>query len=106
MNLLAQDFGQIQTQAKLPDLTRYSIGGIISTSLPYIFGAAAIALLIYLVLGGLQLMLSKGDPKAIQGAQAKITSALIGFLIVIIAYTLTGLIGQLLGVNVFTQVFK
>lgn len=81
-------------------------GGIISALFPYIFGAAGIALLIYLVMGGLQLMLSRGDPKAVQAAQAKITSALIGFIIVIIAYTLVTLIGQLLGVGIFSQTFR
>lgn len=95
----------IQKEAKLPDLGGITIGGLISSILPYVFGAAGIALLIYLVIGGLQMMLSRGDPKAIQSAQAKITNALIGFIIVIISFLLVRLIGQLLGIDVFRPIF-
>ena len=82
------------------------LGAVISEALPFVFGAAGIALLIYLVMGGLQMMTSRGDPKAIQGAQAKITNALIGFVIVIISFVLVRLIGQLLGIGVFETIFK
>jgi hypothetical protein len=75
------------------------IGEIVSVILPYVFGAAGIALLVFLIIGGLQMMLSRGDPKAMQSAQAKITNALIGFVIIIIAFFVVQLIGQLLGIN-------
>lgn len=81
------------------------IGGIITAILPFIFSAAAMLLLVYMAIGGLQMMTSRGDPKAMQSAQGKITNALIGFVIVIIAVSLVLLIGQLLGINVFSQIF-
>ncbi len=71
------------------------LGSVISAILPYIFGAAGIALLIYLVMGGLQMMTSRGDPKAMQGAQAKITNALIGFVIVITAFLIVQILAQI-----------
>jgi hypothetical protein len=95
-------------QKGLPGFTGgQTIGDFINNSkiLDYIFGAAGIALLIYLIMGGFQLMLSRGDPKAMQAAQSKITYAVVGFVIVAIAFLLTGLLGQLLGVSVFTNVF-
>ena len=82
------------------------IGSIIGATLTYIFAAAGIALLIYLVLGGFQLMTSRGDQKAAQGAQAKITNAVIGFVIVIFAYFLVSLIGRILGIGAFSSIFK
>jgi hypothetical protein len=85
-----------------------TIGEIVSSFLPYIFMFAGIALLIYLILGGFQLMLSRGDPKAIQSAQGKITNALIGFVIIIIAFLIVQLLGQLLGIKedtVFGKLF-
>jgi hypothetical protein len=82
------------------------IGGIITGVLPYIFGAAAILLLIYLVTAGLSMMLSRGEPKTMQAAQAKITNALIGFVIVFFAFSLVLLVGNILGVNVFEDIFK
>jgi hypothetical protein len=76
-----------------------NIGTLITNLLFYIFGAAAIALLIYLIIGGFQMMLSRGDPKAMQSAQAKITNAIIGFVIIVIAFFVVQLLGQLLGIQ-------
>ena len=82
------------------------IGNVIGAILPYIFGAAGIALLVYLVIGGLQMMTSRGDPKAMQSAQAKITNATIGFVIVIFAYFLVALIGKIFGIGAFGNIFR
>lgn len=82
------------------------IGPLISLILPYIFYGAGIGLLVYLIMGGLQLMTSRGDPKGIQAAQAKITNALIGFLIVIFSFILVALFGKVLGITAFETIFK
>jgi hypothetical protein len=109
-NMFAQKLEDIQTGAfptaeKLSDTT---LGSIIGKTLPYIFAAAAIGLLIYLVLGGFQFMTSRGDPKAAQGAQGKITNAIIGFVIIIFAYFIVQIFGQLFGIEntLFGQIFK
>lgn len=107
--MLAQlDLDAIQQKGlpnnSLPD----DLGGIISKVLPFVFYGAGIALLIYLVMGGLQMMLSKGDPKAMQGAQGKITNALIGFVIITVAFAVVQLLAQLLkstGTGGFGQPF-
>lgn len=103
------DFDQIQKGAfpKASFNVNTSVGGLISRILPYIFAAAGIALLVYLVLGGLQMMTSRGDPKAMQSAQAKITNALIGFILVFLAFTIVQLVGQLFGLEgtLFSQIF-
>ena len=113
-NLLSQiDFAKITVPTSSPGLINVNkadltIGEVISTIIPYIFGAAAIALLIYLIIGGFQFMLSRGDPKASQAAQAMITNAVIGFVIIIIAFLLVQLIGQLFGLGTsssFGQIF-
>ena len=105
--LLAQKLDDIQTGA-LGNSIPTDIAGLIGRTLPYIFGAAGIALLIYLILGGFQMMTSRGDPKAAQSAQAKITNALIGFVIIIIAFFIVQLFGQLLGLQntSFGQIFR
>lgn len=100
--MLAQNLEQIQSQAGInaPD----NIGPLITNVVPYIFGIAGFLLLIYLVLGGLQLMLSRGDPKAVAAAQAKITNALIGFVIVLLSAGIVIILGKILNVpilNVF-----
>ncbi|HKC04998.1 MAG TPA: hypothetical protein VKC54_03940 [Patescibacteria group bacterium] len=107
--MLAQlNLDEVERAGVGPLFARYGssgIGGIISALLPYIFSAAGIALLIYLILGGFQLMTSRGDPKAMQAAQGKITNAILGFVVVIISFALVRLLGQLFGINAFSQVF-
>ena len=102
---VAPDFNGIQSKAGAGSLPS-DIGSLFTTILPYVFGLAGILLLIYLVMGGLQLMTSQGDPKAAQSAQGKITNSLIGFIIVIIAASLVALLGQMLNVDIFSKIFK
>jgi uncharacterized membrane protein len=107
--LLAQDLDSIEAGG-LPDF-RFGISGtqqparIIEFALPYVFGAAALLLLVYLVTAGLSMMLSRGDPKAMQAAQAKITNALIGFVIVFFAFAIVSIIGSVFGITVFGNIF-
>lgn len=82
------------------------LGSIISALLPYLFSAAGLILLLYLIYGGISLMLSQGDPKAMQAAQAKITNAVIGFVIVFLSYWIVQIVGKMLGIEVFGNIFK
>ncbi|KKU10262.1 MAG: hypothetical protein UX13_C0016G0019 [Candidatus Woesebacteria bacterium GW2011_GWB1_45_5] len=104
-NMIAQNLDSIQSGAGI-NLPFSDIGGLIGNILPYVFGAAAIALLIYLISGGFQLMTSQGDPKAIQGAQGKITNALIGFVIVFTAFLIVQIIGEVLDLGAFSLIFQ
>jgi hypothetical protein len=82
-----------------------TIGELIATLLPFVFTIAGMLLLVYLILGGLQLMLSRGDPKAAQGAKSHISNALIGFIIVFIAYWVVQIFGTLLGLPGIASIF-
>ena len=105
MNMkIALDLKDINTRAGLGKAPE-DVGGLITNVLPYAFGIAGFLLLIYMVSGGLQLMTSRGDPKAVASAQAKITSALIGFVIILLSAGLVVLLGRLLGVDVFSDIF-
>lgn len=111
--LLAQDLDKIQNDSFPTFLYRSGgrtmpFGRIITNILPYIFGAAGLALLVYMILGGLQLMTSRGDPKAAQAAQAKIINAVIGFVIIIFAFFIVQIFGQIFGIEntIFGQIFK
>lgn len=97
MNL---DLNQIQKTA-LPNFNygSSSLGNIVSDLLPYLFSIAGILVLIYLIFGGIQLMTSAGDPKAVESAKGKITNALIGFVIVFAAYWIVQIVGGVLGLR-------
>jgi hypothetical protein len=83
-----------------------NIGDIVSELVKYLFPLAGILLLLYLIFGGFQLMLSRGDPKAAQSAQGKITNALVGFIIVFAAYWIVQIVGKILGIEAITTIFK
>lgn len=82
------------------------LGGIISALLPYLFAGAGLLLLLYLIYGGLSLMLSRGDPKAVQSAKDKITSAVMGFIIVFVSYWLVQIVGTILGIEAIQTIFR
>ena len=104
--LLAQNLDQIQLQGLGTHNTiPKTPGAVITLILPYVFYGAAIALLIYLVLAGLQMMTSRGDPKGMQMAQAKITTTLIGFVIVVFSFAIVVILGKVFGITSFDNIF-
>ncbi|MBI3397615.1 hypothetical protein HY045_04020 [Candidatus Woesebacteria bacterium] len=85
------------------DLT---IGEIINTLLPYLFIFSGLILLLMLIYGGIQLMLSSGDPQKIKSAQSKITDGLIGFVIIFVSYWLVLIVGNVLGIDAIKNIFQ
>jgi len=71
-----------------------------------IFFVAAFGFLFYLITGGLSMMTSRGDPKALEGAKARITNGLIGFVIIFTAYWIVQVVGLLLGLPGFGGIFQ
>ncbi len=100
-NLLVQiDFNTLRgafPSGSLPAKENLSIGDIISKLLPYLFVLAGLGLLVFLILGGFQLMVSGGDPKATEQAKGKITGAVIGFIIIFISYWLVQILQVVFG---------
>jgi hypothetical protein len=78
-------------QAPLSDL----IGNILNI-LYVLAGSSAILMVI---IGGYRYMSSTGDPKGIQEAKETIKSALIGLMLVLLAYLIAQFIGDSLGIN-------
>lgn len=84
------EFGEIAT-----------IGDIISALIPYILVLAGLILFGFLIFGGFELLTSAGDPKKVQSAQGKITSAIIGFIIIFVAYWLVQILEIIFGLKIF-----
>lgn len=110
MQLAQIDFDKIKvpqaSSAAFAIDSNLTLGTIISNLLPYIFALAGILLLAYLLYGGFHYMTSRGEPKGVQEARAKITYALIGFVIVFTAYWLVQVAGSILGLPGIGEVFK
>jgi hypothetical protein len=106
MNLLAQNLDAIAGKGGTIVFSNNNSITIITWLIPYVFYMSSFLLLIYLLTGGLQMMMAKGDPKAMAGAWAKITNAVIGFIIIFLAYFLTTLLGEVFGFKGFGGVFN
>lgn len=107
MNKLAQiDFGVLE--GELPEFKFWGStpGAIIGSIIPYVMTAAGMMLLLYIIFGGLTLMLAQGDPKKVQLAKARITNAAIGFVIVLVSYWIVQLVAQVLGIEEIQNVFS
>lgn len=76
-------------------------GDIISALLPYVFVIAGLILFALLIMGGFGYLTSGGDPESVKKAQGKLTSALVGFLIIFLAYWLTQLLEIIFGISIF-----
>lgn len=85
------------------DLT---LGEIVSGIIPWIFYIAGFALLLMLVFGGFQLLTSAGDKNAVEAAKKRITNSIVGFVIIFASYWIVQLVGKILGINIFSQLFK
>lgn len=100
-------FTSIQNGAGLPAWNALmQPSEIISKTLPYVFGAAGIILMINIITSGFKIMASQGDPKAMQEAQLKLKNSTIGVLILFTSFWIVGLIGQFFGLGVFYNLFN
>ncbi len=79
------------------------IGPVISELLPYVFVLAGLLLGIFLIAGGLELLTSAGDPEGVKKGQGKVTSAIVGFIIVFLSYWIVQLLEKILGINILAD---
>lgn len=109
--LLAQiDFDQLQKAIPSlsprfqfdPNATAASkVGVILSDIIGYVFVAAGLLLLFLLISGGFQMMTSANNEKGLEAAKARITNALIGFIILFVAYWVVQIVEVVLGITIF-----
>ena len=98
MKVYAQDLGNIDVPGDLLNL-----GGILQRLLFLAFFLAGAFLLLQVIIGGISYLSSGGDDKALTAARSRITSAVIGFIIVIAAFAITVLVTSVFGLNIFQE---
>ncbi len=64
-----------------------------------VFPAAGLILLIVIILGGYDLMLSRGDPAKIKSAQAKLTTGIVGIILLAVSYLGVRLLSYMFGLG-------
>jgi hypothetical protein len=76
------------------------VGSIISALLPYVLTIAGLILFGMLIAGGFSMLTAASDPKKAEGGKQKITTAIIGFIIIFTAYWLTQILEIVLGIKI------
>lgn len=76
-----------------------SLPKIINASLGFILPMAGVILLFVLISGGYDYMMSQGNPDKIKSGQAKITSGIIGFILLIASFLITRVIARIFGLG-------
>ncbi|KKP60610.1 MAG: hypothetical protein UR54_C0010G0003 [Candidatus Roizmanbacteria bacterium GW2011_GWA2_34_18] len=76
-----------------------SLGKIITKTLSFIMPMAGIILLFVLISGGYDYMMSQGNADKMKSAQAKITSGIIGFILLIVSFLIVRLIAVIFGLG-------
>ncbi len=75
------------------------VGDLVSKLLEFLIPLGGITLLIVIIWGGYDYMMSRGTPEKIKGAQAKITAGVIGFVLLAVAFLLVKLIEKIFGLD-------
>ena len=94
-------------EVELPDYTGtgfkfsgMSLGEVVSKLLPYVYVAAGLSMFVMLIIGGVSLMLSGGDPAKIEKGYGMLKASLIGFFIVFLSYIIVQLVQTIFGVKI------
>lgn len=77
-----------------------SLGSLIGSFLPYALVAAGLVLLVMLVMGGFNMLTGATNQEAQEKGKKQITSAIIGFFIIFLAYWIAQIIQIILKVQI------
>src|SRR3990167_10179183 len=100
MNLsLVQGVFAVANTVNLPKLGIATIADAFAIAINIVLGAGIALTIIFLILGGIQYMTAKGDQKAATEARNALTNAVIGFIVVIGAFTIKTVLQGLLGAS-------
>lgn len=104
MKLLAQNTIPYSTYNKAIGLKggQDTVGGIISNFLPSILTLAGLILFGMLVMGGFTMLAGAADKESQENGKKQITSALIGFLIIFLAYWIAQILQVIFKVNILS----
>ncbi|MBI3366386.1 hypothetical protein HY041_02030, partial [Candidatus Roizmanbacteria bacterium] len=75
------------------------VGDLVSKVLEFLIPLGGIALLIVIIWGGYDFMMSRGTPEKLKSAQAKITAGIIGFVLLAVSFLLIKLIEKIFGLE-------
>lgn len=104
MKLAQIQFGTLEN-ISTPGLGSNNLAFWVNRAIIYVFPLAGMAMLIFLILGGFQIMTSAGNPKNLEEGRNKITYAIIGFVIIFMAFWIVEIVARILGLQLIINVF-
>lgn len=76
-----------------------TVGDLINKLLAFLIPLAGIILLLVIISGGYDVIMSQGTPEKLKTAQGKITAGIIGFVLLAFAFLLIKLIERIFGLS-------
>lgn len=101
MKELALKIGDNWTIEPPGDIKTYGLNSIVQTAIWFLMAAAFFIALTYLIWGALDYILAEGDKQRIQNARQKFIFAIIGLVVVLLAFFIVGVVGDIFGINFF-----
>ena len=86
--------GQIDPVAGMPSGGVNTLGKILQVGITLLFITVFVTALIFLILGGIQWIISQGDKTKVEAARKKITYAIIGLIVAFSSYLIISLVGD------------
>ena len=74
---------------------------ILSTLMTLAFDVAVVLAVVFLILGGIRWVTSRGDAKAVEGARNQIVYAIVGLVIAFLALIIVTIIGRFFHIQLF-----
>ncbi len=97
--VFGQNLGIGHQDLKGPLVGIDKLSDVVNVILTFIFPFGAIILFFVLVWGGYDFLISRGNPEKVKEAQAKITTGIIGFVLLVTSYIIVKLIGVIFGLG-------
>lgn len=85
--------------AGMPESGLPTFQKVLQLGIIYLFIAAVLATLFFIIWGGIQWISSGGDAKSIDGARKKITFAVVGLIITFMSFLIINIVGRFFGIN-------
>ena len=76
-----------------------TIGDLVNRVVQFLIPLASIILLLVFISGGYDFMMSQGNPEKVKSAQAKLTTGVIGLVLLLLSFIIVRVISQIFGLG-------
>lgn len=95
--LVSEASAKVPTAVNAPTLPFNDLADVFGFLVNVVLGVGIAVTIVFLILGGIQYITAKGDQKAAGAARDALTNAVIGFVVVIGAFTIRTILTNVIG---------